>query len=81
MTTFKILTVSNVGEDVENMGKIIYYSGNAKWNSHSEDSLALSYKAKYRFTMWSSKVSAKWLRNLGLYEKYTTCYSVDEWIK
>jgi len=66
LTALKTLTVSNFGEDVENMGKIIHYSGNAKWYSHSEDSLALSYKAKHRFTMWSRKVSLKRLKNLSL---------------
>ena len=66
LTALKTLTVSNFGEDVENMRKIIHYSGNAKWYSHSEDSLALSYKAKHRFTMWSRKVSLKRLKNLSL---------------
>ena len=81
LTALKTLTVSNFGEDVENMRKIIHYSGNAKWYSHSEDSLALSYKAKHRFTKWSRKVSPKRLKNLDLYETYTRCCSVDDRIK
>ena len=51
------LTPANAGEDVEQQEASYIAGENAKWYSHFEDTLEVSYKAKHTLTIWSSNLS------------------------